>query len=543
MLMEMEMGAAALSPFPVQQARGSAARPSSWSGQSTQPLPWRKRIGEWARRGPGPALSRALTRVLAIALATGASCRTPPPPAPQPITPLPAALAAPVPASSGPLLRYEVRANALASELQVEALFPPGTPAEFAVERGYDRYLREVQIADGDLFQPMLRRGAVWRADSCPERGCRVRYRYLLAKAARAVDDVDEAMAHSGSYLATPPLWLLRPTQDFDEARARLHVSVPPGLRFVTGLFPAPGGSPDTYEADLWHLDAAPYSAFGPLRTLSADVQGGRLEVAIPPGFQRSEEELLAWATRSAQVVGTYFAGFPVPRLALFLLPTRGAEIGLGTTMGHGGAAIVVFVGREIAPADLLDDWVLPHEMIHLAMSPLRIRHRWLKEGIATYVEPIARARAGHIPVERVWDRFLESMKEGLPGWGDQGLDNTPTWGRLYWGGALFCLLADVEIRERTGNRKSLDDAFRAIVKAGGNIAVSWEIDQVLREGDRGIGLPILSELYARMANQPVPVDLDGLWRRLGISRQGDTVRFHDDAPLAGIRRAITAPQ
>ena len=81
----------------------------------------------------------------------------------------------------------------------------------------------------------------------------------------------------------------------------------------------------------------------------------------------------------------------------------------------------------------------------------------------------------------------------------------------------------------------------QAIVKAGGNIAVSWDIDQVLREGDRGIGLPILSDLYARMANQPVPVDLDGLWRRLGISRQGDSVRFHDDAPLAGIRRAITA--
>lgn len=486
---------------------------------------------------------RKRAALLALALAAGPSCRTPLPPAPQPLTPLPPALAAPLPRGTAPLLRYEVRATEQASELHVEALFPPGTPAELAVERGYERYLREVQIADGERFQPLSRRGSVWRAESCPARGCRVRYRYLLAKAARAVDDVDEAMAHSGAYLATPPLWLLRPTQDIDEARARLHVSLPQGLRFVTGLFPAPGGGPDTYEADLWHLDAAPYSAFGPLRTLSRDVQGGRLEVAIPPGgFERSEQELLAWATRSAQLVGTYFAGFPVPRLALFLLPTRGSEIGLGTTMGHGGAAIVVFVGREVAVADLEDDWVLPHEMIHLAMSPLRVRHRWLKEGVATYVEPIARARAGQIPVERVWDRFLDSMKDGLPGWGDQGLDNTPTWGRLYWGGALFCMLADIEIRERTHNRKSIDDAFRAIVKAGGNIAVSWEIDQVLREGDRGIGLPVLSELYARMANQPIPVDLDALWRRLGVSRHGDFIRFDDSAPLAAIRRAITAP-
>lgn len=466
-----------------------------------------------------------------------------PPPAPRPLTPLPPALAAPVETGPTPLLRYEVHASAQAAELRVEALFPPGTSAELAVERGYERYLREVEVSDGEHFLPMARAGEAWRAEACPSRGCRVRYRYLLAKAASAKDDVDEALAHGGAYLATPPLWLLRPTKDLDEARARLHVSLPPGLRFVTGLFPAPGGGADTYETDLWELDAAPYSAFGPLQTLSAEVLGGRLEVAIlPGGLVRSEKEILAWATRSAQLVGTYFAGFPVPRLALFLVPTGGSEIGLGTTMGHGGAAIVIFLGRGVPVAELQDDWVLPHEMIHLAMSPLRLRHRWLKEGIATYVEPIVRARAGEIPPERVWDHFLESMKEGLPGWRDRGLDNTPTWGRLYWGGALFCMLADIEIRERTHNRKSIDDAFRAVVKAGGNISVSWDIEQVLSEGDRGTGVPVLTELYRRMADQPVPVDLPALWRRLGVARRGDSVVFNEDAPLAALRRAITAP-
>jgi hypothetical protein len=41
----------------------------------------------------------------------------------------------------------------------------------------------------------------------------------------------------------------------------------------------------------------------------------------------------------------------------------------------------------------------------------------------------------------------------GEPGPGDGGLDDTDSWGRTYWGGALFCLLADVRFRERTGNR------------------------------------------------------------------------------------------
>jgi len=33
--------------------------------------------------------------------------------------------------------------------------------------------------------------------------------------------------------------------------------------------------------------------------------------------------------------------------------------------------------------------------------------------------------------------------------------------GPHYWGGALFCLQADLEVRKRTGNAKGLQDALR----------------------------------------------------------------------------------
>jgi hypothetical protein len=38
-----------------------------------------------------------------------------------------------------------------------------------------------------------------------------------------------------------------------------------------------------------------------------------------------------------------------------------------------------------------------------------------------------------------------------------------------------------------------------------------------------------------------VTVDLDKLWRQLGVEKKGDTVVFHDEAPDAAIRKAITA--
>ncbi len=133
-------------------------------------------------------------------------------------------------------------------------------------------------------------------------------------------------------------------------------------------------------------------------------------------------------------------------------------------------------------------------------------------------------------------------MPNGLPKSGDRGLDRTHTWGRTYWGGALYCLLADLEIRRRTQNRRGLQDALRAILAAG-NMESSSAIEPLLEIGDRAVEVPVLTELYERMKDEPAPTDLEAIWRRLGIERNGRTVRFIEDAHEAAIRRAITAPR
>ena len=168
----------------------------------------------------------------------------------------------------------------------------------------------------------------------------------------------------------------------------------------------------------------------------------------------------------------------------------------------------------------LADDWLLTHEMIHLALPSLAERHQWLEEGLATYVEPIARARAGNLTLEQVWHDFIVGLPQGQPQAGDRGLDGTPTGGRTYWGGALFCLRADVTIRQRTGNRFGLEHSLRAIFAAGGSIDRDWTIDRVIEVGDQAVGVSVLRELYEEMRSQPVTVDLELLWRQLGITRQ-----------------------
>ena len=175
--------------------------------------------------------------------------------------------------------------------------------------------------------------------------------------------------------------------------------------------------------------------------------------------------------------------------------------------------------------------------MTHLALPSLPEDQEWLEEGLATYDEPLARAQAGRLSAEAVWSGMVKGMPNGLPQAGDHGLDNTHTWGRTYWGGALFCLLADLEIRRSTQNRFGLQDALRAIL-ATGSMESESAVQPLLDVGDRAVGVPVLTELYRQMKDQPAPI----VWVAGGVEivREGDGVRFVEDAPEASIRRAIT---
>jgi hypothetical protein len=186
---------------------------------------------------------------------------------------------------------------------------------------------------------------------------------------------------------------------------------------------------------------------------------------------------------------------------------------------------------------------MMTHEMVHLAFPSVEEKHHWIEEGIATYVEPIARIRAGHLSVDKMWFDLVRDMPQGLPQAGDRGLDHTHTWGRTYWGGALFCLLADIEIRRQTNNAKGLEHALRGILDAGGDIREEWDLEDALKSGDRATGANVLQPLYNKMKDKPVGVDLDALWLQLGVQSSGASVRFDDSAKLAAIRRAITSAE
>jgi hypothetical protein len=275
--------------------------------------------------------------------------------------------------------------------------------------------------------------------------------------------------------------------------------------------------------------------------TETLEVQGSALCLRSDDPSPSRRQLLHAWVLRSANIVANYYGRFPAPLVVLNLQSMEGAGVGGGRTTNDSGLMIAASVGREATAATLSDDWVLVHEMVHLALPEVGRRHNWLAEGLATYVEGIARAQFGNREIADVWAENRHSMPMGLPRSGEGGMDQTPTWGRTYWGGALYCLQADVAIRERTGNRVGLQTALRAILMETGGYGFERNIDEVLRIGDAATGTRALEDLYEQSKTTPQAVDLDLLWSRLGVPADPKTQPFDDRAPLAAIRIAITA--
>jgi len=287
-------------------------------------------------------------------------------------------------------------------------------------------------------------------------------------------------------------------------------------------------------------LTAIAWADDGQLAPATLQVAGARIDITFARGkLGLGRQQILDWITASAQAIGNYYGCFPVPRMSMLIQPMEGISVRFGTAFPGKIPRIRISLGQQAGPPALKKDWVMVHEMAHLAFPSVPDQHHWIEEGLATYVEPLARFGTGQLGRAAIWGDLVQGLPQGLPQSGDQGLDHTPTWGRTYWGGALFCTLADVEIRKRTQNQYGLQDALRAIVKAGGGMRVSWPLVKALKVGDQATGVPVLQELYAQMKATPVEVDLADLWQQLGVEVRGKQVTFHDDAPLASVRKAI----
>jgi len=422
--------------------------------------------------------------------------------------------------------------------LTVDARFAQmGGDASLRVDDDAAPFVHDVAYASGPRWVSVEGRGPPWKVPCAP--GCRVRYRYDLAKAAATLNDPEAAIGASEVLVSPPATWLLRP--EAAGGRFRFRISIDPPWSFATAMPVAPDAPSGAFEAPTKSLENSSFAAFGTFDVARLARGTMRVTVAIARGLAPlSSADATRWVETAVDAIMGYYGRPFVDRVLVIVVPGEPGNPTRGETLGDAGPAVLVRAARGSTPATVRDDWVVTHELLHVSLPSLGHDHAWLSEGIATYVEPIVRARAGFVTPEVYWRELVEGLPQGLPEGGDLGLERTRTWGRTYWGGALFCFAADVAIRERTGNARSFDDALRGIVANGADVEAHWDIQHFIEVGDRATGTRILEELYRSMALAPGTVDLGRMWQRLGVSFSAGRGVFDDHAPLAAVRHAMT---
>ncbi|MBS2016945.1 MAG: hypothetical protein JST00_28925 [Deltaproteobacteria bacterium] len=439
---------------------------------------------------------------------------------------------------------YEVEAPGDGSRtVVVEATFDNARTDRLAIAREAAPFVKDMQLRTADGWRTVERRSGQWVEPVCRSH-CTVRYRVDLGELAAACrDEVDCARRVGESTLSPALQWLVHPAPKTD-VPVRVRVSAKDTSRFATGMHPA-DATGHTFAFRSYDLDEGSFTVFGPMRRYAIDVPSrsgtARIDLTIAgkTKYAMSDDDFRTWVADAASVITPLFGRFPVDRTSLFVVPARGEEdVVFGKVLSLAGASVVVVVGDRMPASARTHDWVLVHELFHLGFPTFRGEGRWLGEGLATYYEPILRARAGWTSETDVYRQFARNMPRGLANRGSgAGLAHRDDLDSIYWGGALFCFAADVRIREETRGKRSLDDVLRLALSRGGDATRVWTVSEVVKVADEATGTTVFSEMYDRHAARGERIDLDGLMASLGIDRGG--AELDDRRPLAWVRRDI----
>jgi hypothetical protein len=281
-------------------------------------------------------------------------------------------------------------------------------------------------------------------------------------------------------------------------------------------------------------------------------VREDRIRLAVGPGERLATDAgLERWIRGAAAGVASVVGEFPeVPLEVRVEIVRRGGRdpVVFGQAIGRGSPVVRLLLRADADDASLSRDWVAVHELLHLAMPPIRVEDAWLSEGWATWYGEVLRARGGLQTEEEAWTEILLGFERGRRGGGDRTLreesrllHSRHAYMRVYWGGAAVALLLDAGLR-RGPEGRSLDDALREMRERERGDDGEVPAEEWMARLDAWLGRPLFSRTVAPCLGSPEFPPVEPLLRELGVSLAEGRARLDDGAPAAGIRRAMTAP-
>jgi hypothetical protein len=354
-----------------------------------------------------------------------------------------------------------------------------------------------------------------------------------------------------------PDLWLWYPDGAQADAGWRVDFVLPRGYD-VSAPWKRIGGTDATASYEVrermpgWEAGMA----IGCFKVESIELPGGRLRYALLPGEPAPDAEAIRrWVTSGARALVGAYGRLPVPDAQLLVVPVgHGREpVPWGEVQRGGGDAVHLYIDQRRPAEEFMGDWVLVHELSHLLHPSIVGGDRWLSEGIASYYQNVLRARAGLMTAQSAWNALHAGFERGIRGTPrgrslaevSETMMRDHSFMRVYWSGAAIALLADVELRRRSGGAQSLDTALAAFSHCCLPAERSWSARELMQELDRLTGTTVFMQLYRAYVDSDNFPDLGAVYAELGLQPMSETrLRLDPKAPQAAICEAImSAPE
>jgi hypothetical protein len=310
------------------------------------------------------------------------------------------------------------------------------------------------------------------RQESCFVRPTRdpIAYTVSLESLRQLHDDPDYATRLGDAWVVHDASLLLRP--DGKDMPLQVQFVLPAGHSVATPWVRRDDGE---FHVSVAQFQAGSYLAMGPgLRKLTPvqfNTFSAQLTLLDSPRAA-TDAQLHQWVSGALTSLAAFYRGSPttgVQPIHIIMASVPHEDPGVFGSVRREGEPSVLLLFGDRATRGFEADWVATHELFHLGNPLTRAKFPWFIEGFTTYYTQLLRARSGAITPAQAWGTLATSFREFCQpqgeslAWKSRNLRETHEWMRVYWGGACLALRLDVAIRQRSNNRRSLDDVMREL--------------------------------------------------------------------------------
>jgi len=293
-------------------------------------------------------------------------------------------------------------------------------------------------------------------------------------------------------------------------------------------------------------------SATSPSLVTEARIPGATLRITVlEPVDNDKAREIVEWLRSASNNVTLAYGRFPNPSPRVVVQPANrfswgdDSPVPFGRVTRNGEEKIEFYVNASRPIEDFYKDWTATHEFSHLLLPYVSRRHKWISEGFASYYQNVLMSRAGRYTPADAWKKLHDGFERGRRSRPELSPNEAAASGvgrarmKIYWSGAAIALLADIELRERSGGSESLDVALDRLQRCCLPSRRTWSGPQLFAKLDSLVDGPVFMPLYRRYANRSGFPDVDTALVRLGIEFVDDEAMLSERAELASIRDAI----